>query len=40
LLRELGEVGTGLDTHVCTSRTDLWDFAIGAAISDIIGGSS
>ena len=40
LLRGVGEAGTSCDTHVCTSQADLWDFVIGAAISDIIGGSS
>ena len=40
LLRELGERGTSLDTHICTLRTDPWDFVIGAATSDITGGTS
>jgi dinuclear metal center YbgI/SA1388 family protein len=40
LLRELGERGTSLDTHICTLRTDPWDFVIGANGSDITGGTS
>jgi len=40
LLRELGERGTSLDTHICTLRTDPWDFVIGASGSDITGGTS
>lgn len=39
LLRELAERGTSLDTHICTLRTDPWDFVIGAATSDITGGT-
>ena len=34
LLRELGGRGTSLETHICTLRTDPWDFVIGAASSD------
>jgi dinuclear metal center YbgI/SA1388 family protein len=34
LLRELGGRGASLDTHICTLRTDPWDFVIGAATSD------
>ena len=40
LLRELGERGTSLDTHICSLRTDPWDFVIGAGGSDITGGTS
>jgi len=40
LLRELGERGTSLDTHICTLSTDPWDFVIGANASDITGGTS
>ncbi len=40
LLRELGEQGTSLDTHICTLRTDPWDFVIGATASNITGGTS
>ena len=44
LLRELGERGTSLSTHICTLRTDPWDFVVGAAstdsMSDITGGKS
>jgi len=40
LLRELGERGTSLDTHICTLRTDPWDFVIGASGSDITGGTT
>jgi dinuclear metal center YbgI/SA1388 family protein len=40
LVRELGERGTSLDTHICTLRTDPWDFVIGAVTSDITGGTS
>ena len=40
LLRELGGRGTSLDTHICTLRTDPWDFVIGASASDITGGTS
>ena len=39
LLRELGEPGTSLDTHICTLRTDPWDFVIGASASDNTGGT-
>jgi dinuclear metal center YbgI/SA1388 family protein len=38
LLRELGQRGTSLETHICTLRTDPWDFVIGAATST--GGTS
>jgi dinuclear metal center YbgI/SA1388 family protein len=44
LVRELGGRGTSLVTHICTLRTDPWDFVVGAAssdsTSDIIGGTS
>ena len=40
LVRELGGRGTSLETHICTLRTDPWDFVIGAATSDITGGTS
>ena len=40
LLRELGAQGISLDTHICTLRTDPWDFVIGASASDITGGMS
>ena len=40
LLRELGGRGTSLDTHICTLRTDPWDFVIGANASDTTGGTS
>lgn len=34
LLRALDGRGTSLSTHICTLRTDPWDFVIGAASSD------
>ena len=40
LVRELGGRGTSLETHICTLRTDPWDFVIGAATSDTTGGTS
>jgi putative NIF3 family GTP cyclohydrolase 1 type 2 len=40
LLRELGGRGTSLETHICTLRTDPWDFVIGAAASDTTGGTT
>ena len=40
LVRELGGRGASLDTHICTLRTDPWDFVIGAATSNITGGTS
>ena len=40
LVRELGPEGTSLNTHICTLRTDPWDFVIGATASDITGGTS
>jgi dinuclear metal center YbgI/SA1388 family protein len=40
LLRDLGDRGTSLNTHICTLRTDPWDFVIGAVTSDITGGTS
>jgi len=40
LVRELGERGTSLETHICTLRTDPWDFVIGADTSDITGGTT
>ena len=40
LVRELGGRGTSLETHICTLRTDPWDFVIGAATSEITGGTT
>ena len=40
LVRELGGRGTSLNTHICTLRTDPWDFVIGAATTDTTGGTS
>ena len=40
LLRELGGGGASLDTHICTLRTDPWDFVVGATAGDITGGTS
>ena len=40
LVRELGGRGTSLDTHICTLRTDPWDFVIGACAGDITGGTT
>ena len=40
LLRELAGRGTSLNTHICTLRTDPWDFVIGAATGDNTGGTS
>jgi putative NIF3 family GTP cyclohydrolase 1 type 2 len=40
LLREFAGRGTSLNTHICTLRTDPWDFVIGAATSDNTGGTS
>jgi dinuclear metal center YbgI/SA1388 family protein len=40
LLRELAERGTSLNSYICTLRTDPWDFVIGAAASNITGGTS
>ena len=40
LLRELGARGTSLNTHICTLRTDPWDFVIGAATNNNTGGTS
>src|SRR5664280_1937346 len=40
LVRELGGGGTSLNTHICTLRTDPWDFVIGAATTDTTGGTS
>ena len=40
LVRELGRRGTSLDTHICTLRTDPWDFVIGAGAGDITGGTT
>ncbi|HEY5247069.1 MAG TPA: Nif3-like dinuclear metal center hexameric protein [Dermatophilaceae bacterium] len=34
LLRELGDRGTSLNTHICTLRTDPWDFVVGASTTD------
>jgi putative NIF3 family GTP cyclohydrolase 1 type 2 len=40
LLRDLDNRGTSLNTHICTLRTDPWDFVIGATTSDNTGGTS
>ncbi|MBE3074480.1 MAG: Nif3-like dinuclear metal center hexameric protein [Actinobacteria bacterium] len=40
LVRELAGRGTSLNTHICALRTDPWDFVIGAATSDITGGTT
>jgi dinuclear metal center YbgI/SA1388 family protein len=40
LLRALAGEGTSLNTHICTLRTDPWDFVIGAPTSDNTGGTS
>ena len=40
LVRELGGRGTSLETHICTLRTDPWDFVIGAGAGDITGGTT
>jgi dinuclear metal center YbgI/SA1388 family protein len=40
LLRALAGRGTSLNTHICTLRTDPWDFVIGAATSNNTGGTS
>ena len=40
LLRELAARGTSLSTHICTLRTDPWDFVIGATTSLNPGGTS
>ena len=40
LLRELAGRGTSLNTHICTLRTDPWDFVIGAITTDSMGGST
>jgi dinuclear metal center YbgI/SA1388 family protein len=40
LVRELGGPGTSLETHICTLRTDPWDFVVGAVTSDITGGTT
>jgi putative NIF3 family GTP cyclohydrolase 1 type 2 len=40
LLRELGARGTSLNTHICTLRTDPWDFVVGAATNNNTGGTS
>lgn len=40
LLRELAHRGTSLNTHICTLRTDPWDFVIGTAASYNTGGTS
>jgi len=40
LLRDLDTRGTSLNTHICTLRTDPWDFVIGAGTSDNTGGTS
>jgi len=40
LVGELGGRGASLDTHICTLRTDPWDFVIGATAGTITGGTS
>ena len=45
LVRELDGQGSSLDTHICTLRTDPWDFVIGAEVigvnaGDITGGTT
>ena len=40
LLHALGGRGTSLNTHICTLRTDPWDFVIGADTGDSTGGST
>ena len=40
LLHALGGRGTSLNTHICTLRTDPWDFVIGAITTDSTGGST
>jgi len=44
LVRELGGRSGSLDTHICTLRTDPWNFVIGAAMGestgDITGGTT
>jgi dinuclear metal center YbgI/SA1388 family protein len=40
LLHELADRGTSLNTHICTLRTDPWDFVIGDAASYYTGGTS
>jgi dinuclear metal center YbgI/SA1388 family protein len=40
LVRELAGRGTSLEAHICTLRTDPWDFVIGAATSDTTGGTT
>jgi len=40
LVRELGGPGASLETHICTLRTDPWDFVVGANAGDITGGTT
>jgi dinuclear metal center YbgI/SA1388 family protein len=40
LLGALAGRGTSLNTHICTLRTDPWDFVIGATTADRTGGST
>jgi dinuclear metal center YbgI/SA1388 family protein len=40
LLGALAGRGTSLNTHICTLRTDPWDFVIGAITGDSTGGST
>jgi len=40
LLHALAGRGTSLNTHICTLRTDPWDFVIGAVTGDNTGGTS
>ena len=40
LLHALAGRGTSLNTHICTLRTDPWDFVIGAETGDSTGGST
>jgi dinuclear metal center YbgI/SA1388 family protein len=40
LLHALAGRGTSLNTHICTLRTDPWDFVIGAVTTDSTGGST
>jgi dinuclear metal center YbgI/SA1388 family protein len=40
LLRALAGRGTSLSTHICTLRTDPWDFVVGAATGERLSDSS
>jgi dinuclear metal center YbgI/SA1388 family protein len=40
LLRALAGRGTSLSTHICTLRTDPWDFVVGAATCERLSDSS